>query len=167
MQKLIATAAMATSLLCSPVLFADESQPEWLFVQSAKNAQVIDAETIIVPMDGEIFAFTDRPERLHEHLNAHEFVPGREEGGNSFRDDPPNVVINWIEDGSLQSRELVFADASVQDHGRAIRYVISGANVGTLPETMRDVSIYVDGSCIPNGMGACGYQADAGPGGLF
>ncbi|MEX0449768.1 hypothetical protein V6X63_08375 [Spiribacter sp. 221] len=167
MRKTISTAALAVAIFSTPSYGADDQRPEWLFVQGAENAQVIDSEAIVVPMEREIFAFTDRPERRHEHLNAHEFVSGWEEGSNSFRVDPPNVVISWIEDGILKRQELVFMDASVLDRGRAIRYAITGANPGTLPETMRDVSIYVDGSCIPNGMGACGYQADAGPGGLF
>ncbi|MEX0385891.1 hypothetical protein [Spiribacter onubensis] len=167
MKKRIAAMVITATMLTTPVFAADEDRAEWLFVQGAENAQVIDSEAIVVPMEREIFAFTDRPERRHEHLNAHEFVSGWEEGSNSFRVDPPNVVISWIEDGILKRQELVFMDASVLDRGRAIRYAITGANPGTLPETMRDVSIYVDGSCIPNGMGACGYQADAGPGGLF
>ena len=166
MKKLIGAAAVMAALVSSPAIAAEQSKPEWLFVHSADRAAV-EGDILMVPVNREIFAFTDRPERRHAHLNAHEFAMGWDERENSFLEDPPNVVITWVEDGEVERIEAVFTDASVQDLGRSISYVVTGADLNEMPDVMSDVSIYVDGSCIPNGMAACGYQSGGGPGGLF
>ena len=167
MQKFNIIAAVTMIAVSAPAIAATEGHPEWLFVQTAGHIEVIDDNTIVVPVDREIFAFTDRPQRRHAHLNAHEFAMGWDERENSFLEDPPNVVITWVEDGEVERVEAVFTDASVQDLGRSIRYAVTGVDLNEMPDLMSDVSIYVDGGCIPNGMGACGDVSGGGPGGLF
>ena len=166
MKKLIAAASVAVALVASQVVAADQSGVEWLFVHSADKA-VAEGDILTVPVNREIFAFSDRPERRYAHLNAHEFAMGWDERENSFLEDPPNVVITWVEDGEVKRVEAVFTDASVQDLGRSINYAVTGADLDEIPDLMSDVSIYVDGGCIPNGMGACGDVSGGGPGGLF
>ena len=166
MPKMSMIAAATMVALAVPVLATADGDPEWLFVHSAEAA-VRDGDSLMVPVSREIFALTDRPERRHARLNAHEFVMGWDEHDNSFLEDPPNVVITWVEDGEVERVEAIFADASVQDLGRSIQYKVTGVDTGGMPRQMSEVSIYVDGGCIPNGMAACGASGGEGPGGLF
>ena len=53
----------------------DDAKPaEWLFVHTAQTAEMTSPTTLVMPVTRDIFAFTDRPNRLHDYVNAHEFV---------------------------------------------------------------------------------------------
>ena len=64
--------AVAASLLCTGAAIAEETKDKisWLFVQTAETAEVTSEDTLVMPVTREIFAFTDRPNRLHGYINA-------------------------------------------------------------------------------------------------
>ena len=144
MKRKTIIAAIAAALLASPVAFAEEKTPEWLFVQDASAVEITDAGVMMVPVKREIFAFTDRPYRRHGYLNAHEFSDLWDGGEGSFRADPPNAVLTWVEDGEVQELEVELTSARVGDHGRMIHYEFvtedGEADVGTV----KDASLYID-----------------------
>ena len=76
MNLLIKSLAIAASLLFTGAAIAEETKDKisWLFVQTAETAEVTSEDTLVMPVTREIFAFTDRPNRLHGYINAHEFV---------------------------------------------------------------------------------------------
>ena len=97
MKLLIKSLAIAASLLFTGAAIAEETKaPTWLFVQTAETAEVTSEDTLVMPVTREIFAFTDRPNRLHGYINAHEFVAFWDEGG-TFKADPPNAVLTWVD----------------------------------------------------------------------
>ena len=96
----------------------------WLFVQTAETAEVTSEDTLVMPVTREIFAFTDRPNRLHGYLNAHEFVAFWDEGG-TFKADPPNAVLTWVDaDKKVHEAEVILTGAEVRMQGRAIAYAV-------------------------------------------
>ncbi|MEX0385890.1 hypothetical protein [Spiribacter onubensis] len=145
MKKLIATAFMAAASLSTVALAADEDRVEWLFVQSADGVELVDQTTLVVPLEREIFAFTDRPYRRHHYLNAHEFAALWSEGKDGFEADPPNAVMTWVVDGEVREAELELVDVAVADHGRVIVYGVDSEAGTTLPAEARQVSLFVDG----------------------
>jgi hypothetical protein len=51
----------------------------------------------VVPVKRDIFAFTDRPNRLYRYLDALEFSSlWQVEGDDGFKAEPPNSVLTWI-----------------------------------------------------------------------
>ena len=91
--------ALITGLSFNSSAIAEDAKPaEWLFVHTAETAEMTSATTLVMPATREIFAFTDRPNRMHAYLNAHEFVSFWDEG-DTFKADPPNAVLTWVNGG--------------------------------------------------------------------
>jgi hypothetical protein len=141
--------ALIASLLFTSSAFAEEAKPaEWLFVQTAPTAEMTSETTLVMPVIREIFAFTDRPNRQHSYMAAHAFVSlwDRAEG-DTFKANPPNAVLTWIDGDKVHEAEIIITGASVLAHGRAISFEVK-LETGEAPSgKMRGVSLFVDGTC--------------------
>ena len=143
---------LAASAVAMPFSAAENQRPQWLFVQAASSTELLDDRTLHIPVEREIFAFTDRPAREHRYLNAHEFVALWSEGADNFAHNPPNAVLSWSEDGHVQEVELELLGAEVVSHGRAIQYEISIEEVDALAEISEDAALYIDGHWFGDGI---------------
>ena len=66
---------MAVRMLPESVALAEDPRaPEMLILHTAATAELISDTTLVVPFLQDVFAFTDRPYRQHEYLNATQFV---------------------------------------------------------------------------------------------
>jgi len=147
MKLLLKTLALiAASVLFTTSAFAEEAKPaEWLFVHTSASAKMTSDTTLVMPVTREIFAFTDRPNRQHGYMTAHAFVSLWDEGeGDTFKADPPNAVLTWIEGDEVHEAELLIINATVVGHGRAISYEVK-LEVGQAPHAYLDgVSFFID-----------------------
>jgi hypothetical protein len=146
MKLLLKPLALIAALLLTSSAFAEEAKPvEWLFVQTAPTAEMTSDTTLVMPVTREIFAFTDRPNRKHGYLTAHAFVSLWDKGeGNTFKADPPNAVLTWVEGDKVKEAEVVITDASVLAHGKAISFELK-LEAGEAPSgKMQGVSLFVD-----------------------
>ena len=143
---LTAATALITGLFFSSSAIAEDAKPaEWLFVHTAQTAEMTSPTTLVMPVTREIFAFTNRPNRQHGYMNAHEFVSLWDEGeGDTFKADPPNAVLTWVDGDEMKEVELLILNAETVSHGREIAYevkleagYISAGNIGV-------VSFFVD-----------------------
>jgi hypothetical protein len=119
--------ALVTGLFFSSSAIAEEAKPaEWLFVHTAQTAEMTSDTTLVMPVTRDIFAFTDRPNRMHGYMNAHEFVSLWDEGeGDTFKADPPNAVLTWVDgDGEMKEEEFLIFNADVVNNGREIAYEV-------------------------------------------
>ena len=126
---------------------ADEFEASWLFVQTAKTAEISD-DTLTMPYEREIFAFTDRPHRLHAHFTAHEFEWFWGDVGDSFADTPPNAVLTWPDGSEMKEAELILTSADVDDMGRSISYTVVHEAGDGLPDGAVNVSLFIDGMLV-------------------
>ncbi len=83
---------------CASMLSNDGAKKEWLFVHTAEDAQVKSATVIVMTAERDIFAFTDRPNRLHKYLTPEVYVSLWNDNGSAdnFFTDPPNAVLTWL-----------------------------------------------------------------------
>jgi hypothetical protein len=130
------------SLMASTFTFAeDKPAEEWLFVHTAEEAQVTNNTTIVMPVTRDIFAFTDRPYRQHAYMTGEQFASlWADSGSDSFKTDPPNAVLTWVEGEDVKEAELVITGASFD--GNSITYTTNWP-----PEsrwTVQSVSLFVD-----------------------
>ena len=118
--------ALVTGLFFSSSAIAEDAKPaEWLFVHTAQSAEMTSATTLVMPATRDIFAFTDRPNRMHGYLNAHEFVSLWDEGeGDTFKADPPNAVLTWVDGDEMKEAEVLIIGAETVGHGRGIAYQV-------------------------------------------
>ena len=152
MKPLLRSLAIAASLLFTGAAIAEETKDKisWLFVQTAETAEVTSEDTLVMPVTREIFAFTDRPNRLHGYLNAHEFVAFWDEGG-TFKADPPNAVLTWVDaDKKVHEAEVILTGAEVRMQGRAIAYKLEVESNQTLVlGKLTAVSMFIDSYLCP------------------
>ena len=157
MKPLLRSLAIAASLLFTGAAIAEETKDKisWLFVQTAETAEVTSEDTLVMPVTREIFAFTDRPNRLHGYINGHEFVAFWDEGG-MFKADPPNAVITWVDaEEKVHEAEVILTGAEVRMQGRAIAYEVGEQGAQTLVlGSIIGVSLFIDSLvCPPHTLG--------------
>ena len=139
--------ALVTGLFFSSLAIAEEAKPaEWLFVHTAQSAEMTSATTLVMPATRDIFAFTDRPNRQHGYLNAHEFVSLWDFGeGDTFKADPPNAVLTWVDGDEMKEAELLILSAETVSHGREIAYEVKLEAGSDMPVgKMGSASFFVD-----------------------
>ena len=151
--------ALIASLLFTTSAFAEEAKPaEWLFVHTAQTAEMTSATTLVMPVTRDIFAFTDRPNRMHGYMNAHEFVSLWDEGeGDTFKADPPNAVLTWVDGDEMKEAEVLITNAKVvgDGYGTAVQYSVKLEDGDTPLGNMGSASLFIDGRF---GYTACGCQ---------
>jgi len=144
MRKILLALVMAMGT--QSVAAEDAAKPaEWLFVHTAQTAEMSSATTLIMPLTRDIFAFTDRPNRMHSYMSAHEFVSLWDEGeGDTFKADPPNAVLTWVDGDEMKEAEVLIIGAKTVSHGRGIAYQVK-LEAGETPEGNIGVaSFFVD-----------------------
>jgi hypothetical protein len=152
----VATALIMGLFFSSSAIAEDAKPAEWLFVHTAETAEMTSDTILVMPATRDIFAFTDRPNRMHGYMNAHEFVSLWDEGeGDTFKADPPNAVLTWVDGGEMKEAELLIISAETVSHGREISYEVK-LEAGETPEgIITAASLFVDGCCMYGGK-VCG-----------
>jgi len=147
MKLLQSLVAITAAVFFSTSAIADDAKPaEWLFVHTAQTAEMTSDTTLVMPVTRDIFAFTDRPNRMHGYMNAHEFVTLWDEGkGDTFKADPPNAVLTWVDGDEMKEVELLIISAETVSNGRGISYEVK-LEAGDSPEgNIGFASFFVDG----------------------
>ena len=139
-----ATLLIAALLFTLSAAVAEEDKTSWLFVQTATEF-TSDGDTLAIPYEREVFAFTDRPNRKHAYLNATELTSFWNTGEGDFGDNPPNAVLTWVEDGEIREAEVMLSAAMVSDQGRSITYQFQFEAGHNLPDKAQQVSLFIDG----------------------
>jgi hypothetical protein len=146
-------------LMTTSVLGEDIKTPEWLYIHTAETAQMASNTTIIIDLNREIFAFTDRPNRLYRYLKSTDFVALWDANiTNGFQANPPNSMITWMIGEATQQVEANILNAEVTDGGNSILYELKLKAGTQIPIKLSHVSVFVGGVCGGNGMGG-GKQA--------
>jgi hypothetical protein len=125
MKRLVSTFnILVLAALPSSVVLAEE----WLFIHTAKEAQVINNTTLVMPVTRDIFAFIERlkgrPYRKHTYMSGEKFSSmWSDSGGDSFKADPPNAILTWVDGKTINEAKVVIKDASFD--GKSMTYTHS------------------------------------------
>jgi surface protein len=120
-------------------------EKEWLYTHTALEATATSSTTIVMPFTEDIFAFTDRPNREHKYISGDEFASywNDYDDENSFKLDPPNAVLTWVDADGVSEVEVVITDANFD--GANMIYTIENTTI-TTNQSFEDVSLFVDGN---------------------
>jgi hypothetical protein len=120
-------------------------QKEWLYTHTSLDATATNSTTIVIPLTGDIFAFTDRPNREYKYISGDEFASywNDDDDANSFKLDPPNAVLTWVDGGNVEEVEVVITDADFD--GNNVIYTIESTTIVD-NQIFEDVSLFVDGN---------------------
>ena len=118
-------------------------EKEWLYTHTALEATATSSTTIVMPFTEDIFAFTDRPNREHKYISGDEFASywNDYDDENSFKLDPPNAVLTWVDADGVEEVEVVITDADFD--GANVIYTIENTTI-TADQSFEDVSLFVD-----------------------
>ena len=118
-------------------------EKEWLYTHTALEATATSSTTLVMPFTEAIFAFTDRPNREHKYISGDEFASywNDYDDENSFKLDPPNAVLTWVDGDEVKEVEVVITDADFD--GDNIIYTVENSNL-TANQSFEDVSLFVD-----------------------
>ena len=82
---------------------------------------------------------------MHGYLNAHEYASLWGEGeGDTFKADPPNAVLTWVDGDEMKEAELLIISAETVGHGRSIAYEVKVEAGETPVGKMGFASLFVD-----------------------
>jgi surface protein len=127
----------------------NDLQKEWLYTHTALEATATSSTTIVIPFTEDIFAFTDRPNREFKYISGDEFASywNDYDDENSFKLDPPNAVLTWVDTNGVSEVEVVITDADFD--GNNVIYTIENTSI-TANQSFEDVSLFVDGNGSSN-----------------
>jgi surface protein len=128
---------------------SNDLQKEWLYTHTALEATATSSTTIVMPFTEDIFAFTDRPNREHKYISGDEFASywNDYDDANSFKLDPPNAVLTWVDADGVSEVEVVITDANFD--GNNVIYTIENTTI-TSNQSFEEVSLFVDGNGSSN-----------------
>ena len=128
---------------------SNDLQKEWLYTHTAIEATATSSTTLVIPFTEDIFAFTDRPNREFKYISGDEFASywNDYDGENSFKLDPPNAVLTWVDADAVEEVEVVITDANFD--GDNIIYTIENSSI-TANQSFEEVSLFVDGNGSSN-----------------
>ena len=124
-------------------------EKEWLYTHTALEATATSSTTIVMPFTEDIFAFTDRPNREHKYISGDEYASywNDYDDENSFKLDPPNAVLTWVDADGVSEVEVVITDANFD--GNNVIYTIENTTI-TANQSFEEVSLFVDGNGSSN-----------------
>ena len=139
----------------SDIAFAKEMKTvEWLFIHTAEKAEMVSDSSFIMPMNREVLAFTDRPNRQYRYLKADDYVGlWRPDAADGFKSNPPNSVISWMIGDTPYQAKVNIVNSAITDDGDAIFYELSLQEGIKIPTKIFHVSLFVGGVCGGNGKG--------------
>ena len=126
---------------------SNDLQKEWLYTHTALEATATSSTTLVIPFTEDIFAFTDRPNREFKYISGDEFASYWNDYENSFKLDPPNAVLTWVDADAVEEVEVVITDANFD--GDNIIYTIENSSI-TANQSFEEVSLFVDGNGSSN-----------------
>ena len=124
----------------------DDVQPQteqWLYAHTASQGIATSSTTFVMPVTDDIFGFTDRPNRKSKYISGDEFASywNDYDDVNSFKLDPPNAVLTYVDGEEIKELEVVITDATFDNSN--ITYTIDNTSL-TNNETFDDASLFVD-----------------------
>ena len=116
---------------------------EEMFVQIARTVTSDQATLTLQEVSPSTLYFSDRPERVVGHMTTEQFVAMWATGPNSFREDPPNAVLSYVETGSDVPNDAVVVLRDPVADDDSITYSIEILD-GEVPAASGAVSLFID-----------------------
>ena len=122
---------------------SDSTAKSWLFVQAAEIG-TSNNNTLILETNQDVFAFTDRPDRLSGHISL-EIFSSLWDPNATFTEVPPNAVLTWkSDDGAMAYAEVLLSHATWNNVTKFIEYDYIFEAGQNLTSNLSGVSLFID-----------------------
>ena len=116
---------------------------ESMFVQTARGISSDGTTLTLEGVTPSTLYFSDRPKRVVGHMTTAQFVDLRDEGDNSFEDDPPNAVLAFLEPGDQAPEDAVVVIRQPRLENGNLSYSIENLD-GEVPTQTGPVTLFID-----------------------
>lgn len=140
MKQLGAAHAISLCLGVSSASAGDSKEPQYLFSISAKSGTYA-ADTLTLKDVPLVVYFTDRPQRSSGHMDLGAFVETWDEGGDTFKKDPPNAELS-IFNGDGDKHAVLIVDKPVVS-ADDISFDVTVLN-GDVPGAFGHATLFID-----------------------
>jgi hypothetical protein len=114
-----------------------------LFVQSATGVSSVNDTITLHGLSSATLYFSDRPKREVGHLSSAHFVDLWDEGENSFKVDPPNAVLSFLELDDSAPEDVVVTLSEPHLESESITYTVNVLE-GSIPAEAGHCSLFID-----------------------
>ena len=114
-----------------------------LFVQSATGISSGGDTITLHGLSDATLYFSDRPKREVGHISTQKFVGLWDEGENSFKVDPPNAVLSFLELDEAPPEDAVVMLSEPILGGDSLMYTVKVLE-GAIPEKAGHCSLFID-----------------------
>ncbi len=114
-----------------------------MFVQTAQGMASDGTSLTLSGVTPSTLYFSDRPKRIVGHMSTVDFVDLWAEGDNSFKEDPPNAVLAFLEPGDEVPEDAVVVIQDPRLEDGQLTYFIKPLE-GTLPKEAGPVTLFID-----------------------
>jgi len=114
-----------------------------MFVQTAQGMASDGTTLTLNGVTPATLYFSDRPQRVVGHMTTADFVDLWAEGDNSFKDDPPNAVLAFLEPGDQVPEDAVIVIRDPHLENGDLCYSIEALE-GTVPPRSGPVTLFID-----------------------
>jgi hypothetical protein len=114
-----------------------------MFVQTAEGITSDGTTLTLTRVTPSTLYFSDRPQRVVGHMATSDFVELWGEGANSFKDDPPNAVLAFLQPGDAVPEDAVVIIRKPRLEDSRLSYSIEALE-GTVPEQTGPVTLFID-----------------------
>jgi hypothetical protein len=114
-----------------------------MFVQTAQGITSDGKTLTLTGVTPSTLYFSDRPQRVVGHMATADFVDLWGEGANSFKDDPPNAVLAFLQPGDDVPEDAVVVIRDPRLDDGELSYAIESLD-GTVPAQTGPVTLFID-----------------------
>jgi hypothetical protein len=114
-----------------------------MFVQTAQGITSDGRTLTSTGITPSTLYFSDRPQRVVGHMATADFVDLWGEGANSFKEDPPNAVLAFVQPGDEVPEDAVVVIRDPRLDDGELSYAIESLD-GTVPPQSGPVTLFID-----------------------
>ncbi|HYB29614.1 MAG TPA: hypothetical protein VEF89_23595 [Solirubrobacteraceae bacterium] len=114
-----------------------------MFVQTAQGVTSDGTTLTLTGVTPSTLYFSDRPQRVVGHMATSDFVDLWGEGANSFKDDPPNAVLAFLQPGDEVPEDAVVVIREPRLENGRLSYSIEALE-GAVPGQAGPVTLFID-----------------------
>jgi hypothetical protein len=114
-----------------------------MFVQTAQGITSDGTTLTMTAVTPSTLYFSDRPQRVVGHMTTADFVELWGEGANSFKEDPPNAVLAFVQPGDEVPEDAVVVIRDPRLSDGELSYTIESLE-GTVPKQAGPVTLFID-----------------------
>jgi len=114
-----------------------------MFVQTAQGVTSDGKTLTLTGVTPSTLYFSDRPQRVVGHMATSDFVDLWGEGANSFKEDPPNAVLAFLQPGDDAPEDAVMVIREPRLEDGQLSYAIEPLE-GDVPAQSGPITLFID-----------------------